>query len=1413
MLFFSNVFSLMDWSAEGVEPCTRMYIRHIELASFNANQLQGPELSIGIRFNQFNNQDYGFGTGWELSFSRMETSLDLTGNPVKDLVLSDGARYRVSAETADAVTLMYKKINTFKISKNTEGYRIDYKNGMYEILDALSGRVKKIVNTNGRYVTIEWFDNKMFSVREEIGLLMLSTVFVSEAGGSRVQVSNKRDELIFYLDEIVGVNVLTSVSSKARDDMTRNGMICAINYAPHNDKCFYITYWASWLGYYFSEFVSYDNLSSPAGLSVLVPAVSAVTSNSFPLRKTKYSCADTGAAESQSPNYLGYPQVTKWVDGQDNLDLLMNDFSFSCFEKMENGGVEVSNKKSVYNKFYLQVEQDESCLSEDRRMIVKYYYDAPYSVKIDTQKNTFMLFLKKSLIQQTRGNDNVKWVTVQDDDVFEYDSDGNITRHTNREGMTEWYEYYDAGGEPGCPPSPAGFINYPKLKILSSGVSPEDVPRKRWTYTYATAGTANLVLMSSESFFMDLKPADVVDGPTLPALKRDDYSYLENGRLRELRNTLPGPLVDGVPTNLVSLKKIGYTDQVDTVTITETFIGYQNRTVKSSETRQYRTDDVISRTDRNGVKTSYTYDYLGRVTGTIHAEGTDYAVKEIIAFDDMSSQKTVSSNIETLRRRTTFDREGHVVREEIILPGQAGAHDIICVTAGFEYNASGQLIRKTEYDYEADGKLFSTQETFFSWNQFDELLMQKNWDKSQEKYQYDAYNYSHFRKNIVINREPGNSQEQLFYDKNNRLRKRERRSPSSKLGPDLEETFDYDEFGRLKMHAETYRETLSYEYDAFDRMVVKTGDASGKVTTRYAPHSIEELIVETQVDDVVISRFSYDDLGRTTLSVSEGCAIYYSYEGSKCYTRPSKVLTGYDEQTGQANGRCFEYAYIPELDQIASCKVSSASGDKTFSISEFDFYQPSGLMYKSRFRNMTTVNQFVFERVFDYDGFSNLRYEQGGWEYYDIAYHRTRYERTIKGLPLRIELRLWQGNDFLIRKNLSYQSDGRVKNIVFFIGEQCISKSDVVWNSETGNLDRVESSGKAAASDKMLAWCTIYEYGEYNRIKSLHYKDDKGLCFVCEGEYHANGNVSRLFYDFWGEGATKWNELFAYGKRGEVTRWRQNGGMVYMNEYGDRVVEQTFKYDHMQRITRKNSATGKLAIHEDYIYADSGRLEKIKKVYTVNGSLELPWGEVSFVTDAEGNFTEKKYQRGNDCVLTSYWYRLNSNFSDFSNTVTLNGLPGQEVKSSYSYDAHERLIYVYSSSKVSPEESEHAQIYVDGEIMVEQNNTTQNERVEHEWRLFHKVEGRTVFITYFTPGDFYRNTREMRFCRTQPVACGIMGNQVAEGVVEVGDVKNKPLRHKYYNHYKYALSGQNAYGLEFSLKMIPRMVYHEEKKA
>lgn len=130
MLFDSNVFNMIDWTVNGVEPCTGMYIRTIPIASLPSCQLQGPTLDLALRFNQFNANDYGFGVGWELTLTRVDVE-----NGASTLILANGQRYRILSVSGNTVNLQYKNTLTFNCTTTGTGqYTIIYKNGFIEEL-------------------------------------------------------------------------------------------------------------------------------------------------------------------------------------------------------------------------------------------------------------------------------------------------------------------------------------------------------------------------------------------------------------------------------------------------------------------------------------------------------------------------------------------------------------------------------------------------------------------------------------------------------------------------------------------------------------------------------------------------------------------------------------------------------------------------------------------------------------------------------------------------------------------------------------------------------------------------------------------------------------------------------------------------------------------------------------------------------------------------------------------------------------------------------------------------------------------------------------------------------------------------------------------------------------------------------
>ncbi len=1375
MLFFSNVFSLMDWSDDGVNNCTLMYLRNIEMARFSANKLQGPEITLVLRFNQFSVHDYGYGIGWDFNLTRIESEYD-QGAQIRTLVLSDGSRYRIDSETAETVTLKYKKISIFKFEKNGNEYTVTYKNGIVETLKF--GRLSRIQYPNGKGVGVASYIDGSFTITDDDGVVMVAT----EAKNGTHRVTTPRATFVF---NFAGDN-LSELASITVDGSSSGEKLYQFSYAYHNNGlCLKMTSCESWLDFYQKESISYVDLPAPAGLAATVRAVSTVDSyvstdadgTIKSVHKTYGYQKESGSGKER--NYLGHPDVAAWNNEADNLELLPDEYQFVSYEKVGAAKNPSRTTETAYNKYYLMTSLKPFYSLQERTIFEIYDYNLVAGSNIDGQSSTFMLPVQKEYKQSSPGSSG-KIIEHSDVETYEYDVYANLIRYTNIEGMTEWSEYYDAAGEKDsagnllCPASPSGMADYLKRKILSPGMEKDNYPRKVWDYTYVQLDKTQLILIATEYFHVE-KPSQSTPAPVL---QKTAYSYEPNGR--------PGTTVvsvgtigdDGVVSYLSTTKSASYAedDSNKQLTMTETLAGYDGAGSQSLTRQLYVTADIVQTQDKNKLVSSYEYDTLGRVIKTDYAVGGRFPVTETIVFNAAKNTVTRQKTSDKKTSILLYDGLGRLVKESISVDGE----NTLWVMAEQEYNDLGQLVVENKYDYAADGNIISKQVNTFVWNVFDEMISQSNWDKSSQKYGYDSHENALYKKSITVTKYPGDIAEIMFYDNHNRLRLKEQRSPSSNTLPDIKETFDYDALGRLIRHAETDREALVYSYDDFDRQIEKKGTSSGTVKMTYAPHSTDELVASTQIDAALMSLYSYDGLGRVKESKVSGVATRYDYTGSAILTRPSQVTVAADTEPAVNKGRVWKYEYVAEMDDISQFQICDLASGKAYSARKFNHDATTGLL--------TSSSAEAYSRTFSYDDYGHLLTETGQWIDLVMGSYKTVFVRTKSGNieSLTVTMKFGGGTGYVVRKRYRYYPDGKIKSVVLELNNAIVSQCNMVWDGASGNLVQQHLWGRLMWDEKFAALSIYKHYGKNNLVNKFSYSDKNGEFLKSRVTYDAHCHVRDTHYYFAGRQHFVWGENFEINDRGLASKWARRGSIVYMNEYEDKVISQSFSIDSMGNISEKKSETEGGEIIEKYSFVNNCVLKKIEK--TKKGTSVAT---VAFATSPEGNFTEKTYTAGSDVVSAHYQYAGSENFSRLQVESILSGRVPETRTADYYYDDLMRNVWVTTRSEALSLSQKTARIYAENELLVEQyqNDSTGGET---SLMLFLRVQGQVLYITHVNAKGS---------CSTNPCLCDINGNQIAEGFfsVQSGYSDMHTVKTLTYKYYDYVFSGQNAYGLTFSL--------------
>lgn len=1410
MLFDSNVFNMIDWAVDGVEPCTGMYIRTLPLASLPSCQLQGPVLDLALRFNQFNANDYGFGVGWELTLTRVEVE-----DNVSTLVLANGQRYRIQSTSDGPVTLQYKKTQTFNCTMTGPGaYTITYKSGFIEEL--INNKLRTITAPNGKKIYFNWRDNKAFSIQDENqNRAGKGAMVATKWSGQNHIVVTPRGSITYATatDPDSKIRSLTSVTTTIGTDVLT---LYAVQYLVHNTRYLCIKDIVSLAESRQHEIIAYQAISTPAGMPGSVYAVGTLdfdTSGSY-LTETFVRTLYARSTE----NYTGYPLVTAWKSDVDNLEDLPDSFTFS----VEATTAAKRKIQHSYNKFYLLTSEqpmapEDTPTSPKPGKLVTYEYLLVANSGINFQSPTFMLPVTINNIRQDFNTKTGKLQQISSNTQYTYDNDSNITMLVNPDGTVERYTYYPATGSSQgstifCPPDPGGFINYLREKTLSPYNSNIDHLHIN-TYTYIAIANTNLVqlceaVLSSRSQGKGVMPVNWT---------KEEYEYQTNPAEAfygsRIKTTFSMLYENSTPC--VTTTTVNFSLAQNSVSILTTRIGFDDK--PEAPTRNFHTEvrtadcgDVTQSTDNNNLTRFFTYDALGRLTKTTLPWGPgvdDWATITTSYFPATGIKHTQDSR-ERFQRTFTLNSRGDPLTESysLTLTGQGGipvTHDYLMTEN--TYNSLFQLEKSIIYDYTLEKRIKLTATTRYKWSLFDEILFQENPDISN-----DTYTYHYLDNTISVTHQPGNSTVISTYNNKGAIVRRTSTSTWKDKSSDGDtEQFLYDGYWNLINHSHSSGETLTYAYDFLGRVLAQKGEISGNKTYGYALHTTAALVTEIKVDGTSMGQRTYDGLDRETSSIVGKATTRISYDGSSIQTQPSMVSIN--------NGRVFKYTYNAALNQLTSrtvtpCPTQQNPAPEPTGNRTYKFLQGSGLPASAS----NVIDSYT--RLFGYDEFNNLSSETGNYFSPNITRRQPYYINifsTIRGLPIRADVRLIDPDDerknITVTKNYLYQPEGGR-----LIQEECLINSQLhsrinYSRDAAGNLVDLDTYAHIGDGKKTIMPVpdtsaqyfakihTKFSYAWFNLLQSKTHFCSKHPSPILEQRFSYNGMnlLAQARTTTGGTHALRWSEFYSYTKAGTLTRWQKTGNISFQDPFLHWIRSQFFSYSTSGNIMEINAehSTGRLRIN--YEYTDAFVLSKItRQSLEKNGQ---PYGNpttVSYTTDSEGNVISEITKEPTTTYTTTYNYGGETNFSSIkkSSSTTAN-----LINSRYYYDASDTIL----SIEKDPGEKDttvHCRYYLFNEIIAECTYIDESRATLKTYTIFHHGNSETLLISSISPDQNVVTYP----CLNQP-----NGSQIAVGEYFslVPPQKGGPLSSTYLPQYRIHLQGQNAYGYVFRTKHSDHLIY------
>lgn len=162
----------------GVDPRTGLYGVSVPLGALTGNNGLGPVLPLTLTWSALGHADAGFGRGAALA------GITVFDSTQRLLTLATGDCYRVN-ETSQ-VNLLQKKLDTVRIEKKADSYRLAYKSGRVEVLNGHGVPVRvpqRIVTPAGHALHLSWTyptaQPRLSQVTDDTGTVLLRAEYPS----------------------------------------------------------------------------------------------------------------------------------------------------------------------------------------------------------------------------------------------------------------------------------------------------------------------------------------------------------------------------------------------------------------------------------------------------------------------------------------------------------------------------------------------------------------------------------------------------------------------------------------------------------------------------------------------------------------------------------------------------------------------------------------------------------------------------------------------------------------------------------------------------------------------------------------------------------------------------------------------------------------------------------------------------------------------------------------------------------------------------------------------------------------------------------------------------------------------------------------------------------------------------------
>lgn len=725
MLITSNVFNRIDWSVNGVEYRTGCYIQNIDLGFIKTTFMDETDFIPRIRFNQYDNSDEGFGTGWNLNLSCVKSIDDR-----RLLRLGNGSVYWIKKQSQPVpasgrtLELEDKYCKTFYCTEYPDNLiSVFYKNGIRE--DIRDGHLSSVLYPNGYHLDFQYQDDCLISISDGLRNKPLSVSYDRRDTDSIViSVTNQRRTDYYHLNKNTsGIYELNSVKTESESG-NETLSLYTFQYQVYENNYLLITSLTSLQEHNRKENIRYEELKRPHGLSSVIKSVSEnVIYNGTSEDEKQYVTVKYETTNDFNFLGAGVGGVTQWQNEKDNLFLLTG---YKISRKVTSGNQSVSY---IYNNDYLITEKAISPSGPNKKknkIITAYSYlrEDP-----DHKGEIWPSFFLPVKIKEYAENNKLSGIPAIKS--YRYDKYGNTLEFKDCRGIKMIFTYYDGknGCQDECPPDPFGFDNYVKeKKVIPAG---NDIPyKKSILYRYSKLMNCSLVKVKHKETAVKYNESN---SRVVSEIKDYDYFCEESGAVNVLMSGVlkeekTSFVNDGVKNEIVMSDIYQYSVDVNKKTIS------YSKDVVSGEVRfndvigvttNYNTGDTEEEKKEGGKSIRYVFDQFGREKEIIsfHSDIKNN-IRCVYTYDDKKGMvNRVSSDKSNVTNSLIYNRRGKVVSEKIKV-SECEAF----LRKSYQYDERNRIIKEITYDYSFDDDdkclvQICNENKSYKWNYNDDVIM------------------------------------------------------------------------------------------------------------------------------------------------------------------------------------------------------------------------------------------------------------------------------------------------------------------------------------------------------------------------------------------------------------------------------------------------------------------------------------------------------------------------------------------------------------------------------------------------------------------------------------------------------------------------------------------------------------------